>query len=89
MKEKKGRVMTLEFFSGSGILSFGDVRDDEREDSDNGQDLDLRLLITFLHFHLTILLSKLLASKRLPQNPGTSFLNRSFRASLTRSLRKA
>lgn len=81
--------MTLEFYSSSRTQSFGNVHDDSRKESDNGEDLDLKQVMTFSHFDLLVFLLKFFTSKRSPQKPVTTFLNISFKASLTRSLRKA
>lgn len=43
--------MTLEFFRGSRIWSFGDVHDDHRKERDNGEDLDSGLVITLPSHH--------------------------------------
>ena len=53
--------MTLGFFHGSRIWSFGDVHDNHRKESDNREDLDSQLVITLPSLSLHCLLTEILS----------------------------
>lgn len=44
--------MTLKLHNSLQTQSFSDVHEDNRKENDNREDLDLRLVIISLHFHL-------------------------------------